>query len=73
MKDYLQLDCDMPWISDSHIQVHRNDEKGWPVLITFTREDSLLDLHADFLLRKKQAVQLRDFLDSVLKETEGKE
>lgn len=68
MKDYIQLDCDMPWIDHSLLQVHRSDEKGWPVHLTVTREDTQLDLHINFLLRREQVVQLRDFLDSVLKE-----
>lgn len=73
MKDYIQLYCNVPWIVQSHIQVQQNGEKDWPVRLTVTREDSQLDLHIDFLLRREQVVQLRDFLDSVLKETEGKE
>ena len=73
MKDCIQLYCNIPWIAQSLIQVQQNGEKDWPVRLTVTREDSQLDLHIDFLLRREQVVQLRDFLDSVLKETEGKE
>ena len=69
MKDYIQLDCDMPWIDDSHIRVYQND-KTWPVQISFTRKDPQMDLNIHLLLRRGQVVELRDFLDSVLKETE---
>lgn len=73
MKDYIQLYCNMPWIAQSLIQVQQNGEKDWPVRLTVTREDSQLDLHISFLLRREQVVHLRDYLDSVLKETEEKE
>lgn len=72
MKDYIQLDCDMPWIDDSHIRVYRND-RAWPLQISFTRKDAQMDLNIYLLLRREQVVKLRDFLDSVLKETEAKE
>ena len=69
----IQLDCNMPWVEQSHIKVHRNDDEAWPVCLTVTREDAQIDLYIDFILRREQVVQLRDFLDSVLKETEAKE
>ena len=62
----------MPWVEQSHIKVHQNDDKAWPVYLTVTREDAQVDLHIDFLLKREQVVQLRDFLDSVLKEGEKK-
>lgn len=68
----IQLDCNMPWVEQSHIKVHQNDDEAWPVRLTVTREDSQVDLHISFLLRREQVVQLRDLLDSVLKE-EAKE
>ena len=73
MKDYIQLYCNMPWTAQSLIHVQQNDERDWPVRLAVTREDSQLDLHISFLLRREQVVQLRDYLDSVLKETEEKE
>lgn len=72
MRDYIQLDCDMPWIDDSHIRVYRND-RTWPVQISFTRKDAQMDLNVHLLLRREQVVKLRDFLDCVLQEKEAKE
>lgn len=72
MKDHMQSDCDMPRIDDSRIRVYRND-RTWPAQISSTRKDAQMDLNIHLLPRREQAVKPRDFLDSVLKETEAKE
>ena len=73
MRDYIELNCALPWVKDSHIRVHRNNDMSWPVELAVTRKDTQIDLNIDLLLRREQVVKLRDFLDSVLKETEAKE
>lgn len=72
MRDYIKLCCALPWVKDSYIRVHRKDDMSWPVELTVTRKDTQIDLNIDLLLRREQAVKLRDFLDSVLKEGEKK-
>ena len=73
MRDHIELCCAPPWVKDSYIRVHRNNDMGWPVELIVTRKDTQIDLSIDILIRREQVVKLRDFLDSVLKETEGKE
>lgn len=75
MRDYIELDCDLPWIpwiDRSYMRVYRND-RAWPAQISIIRKDVQLDVDISILLKREQVVELRDFLDSVLKETEGKE
>lgn len=72
MRDHIELYCAPPWVKDSYIRVHRKDDMGWPVELVVTRKDMQIDLSIDILLRREQVVKLRDFLDSVLKETEGR-
>lgn len=75
MKDYIELDCDLPWIpwiDRSYMRVYRND-RSWPAQISIIRKDVQTDLSVSILLRRGQVVELRDFLDSVLKETEREE
>lgn len=75
MRDCIELDCDLPWIpwiDRSYMRVYRND-RAWPVHIEFVRKDVRTDMDISTILRREQVVELRDFLDSVLKETEGKE
>lgn len=73
MRDHIELCCALPWVKDSYIRVHRNNDISWPVELTVTHKNAQIDLNIDILLRREQVVKLRDFLDSVLKETEARE
>lgn len=70
MGDRIQLDFNAPRSGDYRLNVYRNGEREHPILMTLSREDVLLDLHAEILLSRHDAARLRDFLDKVLKEGE---